>query len=247
MHGRRPNFERARVSVYKTTGGGRIDGADKLTLVARTHSRRAGALPSSEMNQINRPAARDITRITLGVVFIGLMITASLWVLWPFVGATVWATMIVVATWPIMTGLQARLGGRRWIAVTIMTLLMLMLLVVPLVLAVSTVLEYADDIAGYSRSVATLQVPPPPEWVEKMPLIGAKLATEWRQLAATSSEELAARAAPYIRTAILGLAVQAGGFAILLLHFLLTVVITAILFSKGAELLVDDVLLFEPG
>jgi predicted PurR-regulated permease PerM len=63
-----------------------------------------------------RPAARDITRITLGVVFIGLMITASLWVLLPFVGATVWATMIVVATWPIMIGLQARLGGRRWLA-----------------------------------------------------------------------------------------------------------------------------------
>ena len=96
----------------------------------------------------NKPsAARDITRITLGVVFIGLMITASLWVLLPFVGATVWATMIVVATWPIMIGLQARLGGRRGLAVTIMTLVMLLLLVVPLVLAVSTVLEYADNIA----------------------------------------------------------------------------------------------------
>ena len=52
--------------------------------------------------ETNKPsAARDITRITLAIVFIGLMITASLWVLWPFVGATVWATMIVVATWPI--------------------------------------------------------------------------------------------------------------------------------------------------
>jgi predicted PurR-regulated permease PerM len=182
----------------------------------------------------NKPsAARDITRITLGVVFIGLMITASLWVLLPFVGATVWATMIVVATWPIMIGLQARLGGRRGLAVTIMTVVMLLLLVVPLVLAVSTVLEYADNIASWSRSIATLQVPPPPDWVEKLPVLGSRLATEWRQLAATSSEELATRAAPYIRTAVLGLAVQAGGFAVLLLHFLLTVIVTAILYMTG--------------
>ena len=180
-----------------------------------------------------RSAARDITRITLGVVFIGLMITASLWVLLPFVGATVWATMIVVATWPIMIGLQTRLGGRRGFAVTIMTLVMLLLLVVPLVLAVSTVLEYADNIASWSREIATLRVPPPPDWVEKVPVLGSRLATEWRQLAATSSEELATRAAPYIRTAVLGLAVQAGGFAVLLLHFLLTVIVTAILYTTG--------------
>jgi predicted PurR-regulated permease PerM len=185
------------------------------------------------MKTNNTSAARDITRITLGVVFIGLMITASLWVLLPFVGATVWATMIVVATWPIMIGLQARLGRRRWPAVTIMTLVMLLFLVVPLVLAVTTVLEYADNIASLSRSVATLKVPPPPDWVEKVPVLGSKLATDWRQLAATSKEELATRAAPYIRTAVLGLAAQAGGFAVLLLHFLLTVIVTAILYTTG--------------
>ena len=182
----------------------------------------------------NKPsAARDITRITLGVVFIGLMITASLWVLLPFVGATVWATMIVVATWPIMIGLQARLGGRRWLAVTIMTLVMLLLLVVPLVVAVSTIVDYADDIVGWFKSVATMQVPPPPDWVERIPVLGSKIATEWRKLAATPTEELAARAAPYIRTGIVGLAAQAGGFALLLLHFLLLVIVTAILYSTG--------------
>ena len=53
-------------------------------------------------------------------------------------------------------------------------------------------------------------------------MLGSRIATEWRQLAATPTEELAARAAPYIRTGIVGLAAQAGGFALLLLHFLLT-------------------------
>jgi predicted PurR-regulated permease PerM len=100
-----------------------------------------------------------------------------------------------------------------------MTIVMLLLLVVPLTLAVTTLIDYADDIASWSRSAATLHVPPPPDWVDRVPLLGSKLATEWRQLSATPTEELAARAAPYIRTAVLGLAVQAGGVAVLVLHF----------------------------
>jgi hypothetical protein len=36
-----------------------------------------------------RSPSQDITRITLAVLFIGLMIFASLWVPWPFVAATV--------------------------------------------------------------------------------------------------------------------------------------------------------------
>jgi predicted PurR-regulated permease PerM len=59
-----------------------------------------------------RPPSQDITRITLAVLFIGLMIFASLWVLWPFMAATVWAIMIVVGTWPMMRG-QIETAVRR--------------------------------------------------------------------------------------------------------------------------------------
>ena len=56
---------------------------------------------------------RDLTRNTLAVLCILLMIVASFWVLRPFLAATVWATMIVVATWPLLKSLEARFGGRR--------------------------------------------------------------------------------------------------------------------------------------
>jgi len=40
---------------------------------------------------------------------------ASVWILLPFLGAVVWATMIVVATWP--SCLDSTLAaGRRWLA-----------------------------------------------------------------------------------------------------------------------------------
>ena len=182
---------------------------------------------------IRQSGSQDLTRIMLAVVFIGLLIVASLWILRPFVAATVWAVMVVVATWQVMLALQRQLGGRRWLAVTIMTLAILLMLVVPLVLAVTTIVDHAADIADWSKSVASRQVPPPPEWVAGVPLVGPRVATQWRELAATPPEELAARATPYIRTAVQWFASQAGGLALMLLHFLLTVIITAILYATG--------------
>ena len=58
------------------------------------------------------PAARprvDLPRITLGVLCIGGLLIAAFWVLSPFIGPAIWAAMIVVATWPLMRQLQARL------------------------------------------------------------------------------------------------------------------------------------------
>src|SRR5262247_2830806 len=130
--------------------------------------------------------ARDLGRITLSVLAIGVMILACLWVLSPFLGATVWAAMIVVATWPMMQIVQARLGGRRWVAVTVMTVAMLLLLVVPLTLAVSTIVDHADDIVDWSKDLASATIPSPPDWVQDVPLVGSKISAEWAKLAATS-------------------------------------------------------------
>jgi len=182
---------------------------------------------------MQRPAGREIARITLGVLFIGLLIGASLRILQPFLGALVWATMIVVATWPMMLATEARLGGRRWAAVLVMTTIMLLLLVVPLTIAVLTIVENSDTIVAWAQTLASFTVPAPPQWVAGLPLVGSKLAEEWAALAAASREDLTTQAVPYVRAAIQWFAGQAGGVGLTLLHFLLTVVMTAILYANG--------------
>ena len=179
------------------------------------------------------PPSRDIPRITLGVLCIGLLIVATLWVLRPFIAATVWAATIVVATWPMMLAIQSRLGGRRGLAVVVMTGAMLVLLVVPLALAVSTIIDHADDIVGWAQVAANASMPPPPEWVGRIPLVGSKLLRQWRQLAASGHEALAEQAAPYMRTGLYWVAGRAGDFGGLLVHLLLTLVITAVLYATG--------------
>ena len=82
-----------------------------------------------------RPPARrpapDIARIVFAVLFIGGLIAFSFWILKPFLFATLWATTIVVATWPVMLLVQARLWNRRWLAVVVMTGILLLVFIVP--------------------------------------------------------------------------------------------------------------------
>ena len=176
---------------------------------------------------------RDLTRTTLAILCIFLLIATSLWVLRPFLAATIWAVMIVVATWPLLKSLEERLGGRRGLAVTGMTLAMLLLLIAPLWLAIGTIADHAEDIATLAKSVAESGLPRPPAWVGELPLIGAKLAMLWGQLADAGTPALLARATPYAAQSGKWLLAEIGGLGFMLLQFLLVVVLSAILYASG--------------
>lgn len=185
----------------------------------------------------------DLTRILLAIVGIGGLITASLWVLRPFLPALVWATMIVVATWPMLRAVEARLWHRRSLAVAVMTLLMLATLAAPLTLAVVALVERADSLAAWSRSLIAQPLPALPEWIARLPLVGKKIATEWEQIARAPTEVLAGRVTPHARDIGLWVLARAGGVGTLLLQFLLTVAVAAMLYARG-ELVGRGVLAF---
>jgi predicted PurR-regulated permease PerM len=181
--------------------------------------------------QLNR--SPDIARTTLQLLALGVLIASSFWIVQPFLVALTWATMIVVATWPLLLRAQAWLGGRRYLAVVLMTIALLLILVIPLYLGIDTIVQNADRIADWSKSLTTLAVPAPPAWVEKIPVVGARLAARWQHLAAAAPEEVTARISPYARTLIFWMAGQAGSIGLLLVQFLLTVSIAAILYANG--------------
>ena len=180
-----------------------------------------------------QPPERDLARITLSILGVLLLIVGSLWVLRPFLPALLWATMIVISTWPIMRGLQARLGGRRWAAVTVITTALLLVLFVPLTLAVATIVGEVDRLTELVHALQDMQVPAPPDWLSALPLVGERAAAGWREIASMSHEELATRVTPYVATAVGWFASKAGGLGAMLVEFLLTVAISAILYAKG--------------
>lgn len=182
---------------------------------------------------------RDLARNTLAILCILGLIGLSLWVLQPFLAAGVWAAMIVVATWPLLESLETRLGGRRTPAVAIMTLAMLLLLVLPLWLAIDTIVEHAGQLTAAGQSLATNGLPLPPAWVKALPLVGERLDAAWTQLAASGTSGVVAKVTPYAAKAGKWALAQVGGLGGMLIQFLLVVTLSAILYStceQGARL-----------
>lgn len=188
-------------------------------------------------------ASWDLPRILIAVVAIGGLIAASFWVLRPFLPAVVWATMIVVATWPALRAVQARLWGKRSLAVAVMTLAMVCVIAVPLIIATVTIVERADDALAWSRSLADRPVPGPPEWIQGLPLVGKRITEEWQKIASARPEDLAARVTPYLVAAVGWMLTYAGTLGALLVQLAVTVVVSAILYARG-EMVAGGVLAF---
>lgn len=176
---------------------------------------------------------RDLTRTTLAVLCILLLIGASLWVLRPFLAATVWAVMMVVATWPLFETLERRLGGRRAPAVAAMTLFMLLLLIVPLWLAIDTIVEHAEGIASLAGRLGASGLPQPPAWVGELPLLGGRIAAWWAQLADAGTPGLLSKAEPYTAQAGKWVLSEVGGLGYMLIQFLLIVLLSAVIYANG--------------
>ena len=178
---------------------------------------------------------RDITRIFLAVLFLGVLIGTSLWIIKPFLGAAIWAVTIVTATWPLMVLVQGRLWGKRSLAVAVMTVVLLCVLVVPLWMAIGTIVSNADRITGWVRLLSDFEVPPPPAWVGKLPLLGSDVLKAWEKVAVTGIQDFLKKLAPYGGSAIKWFINEVGGFGALVVQFLLTVVFSALLYAKGEQ------------
>lgn len=175
----------------------------------------------------------DLARNTLAILCLLGLIGLALWVLLPFLPATVWATMIVVATWPWLRTLEARFGNRRLPAIAVMTLALLLLLVLPLWLAIDTIVEHADALSAAAQKIVANGLPPAPDWLSGLPLVGERLASLWQQFAAGGAPGLVAKVTPYAADTGKWALAQVGGLGGMLIQFLLIVTIAAILYGTG--------------
>lgn len=185
------------------------------------------------MMQLKVVAPGEVARIMLLVISIGLLLTGSLWILLPFLVAVAWATMIVIATWPILLKVQQSAGGRRWVGVIVMTLVSLATFVVPLLVAVSTLLDAAERSPAVLRDLVDRGLGPPPAWVANLPGVGERVIERWTTLSAGGPEALVEAIRPYARSAAASVLALTGGAGAMLIQMLLTIVIAAILYASG--------------
>lgn len=185
---------------------------------------------------MNTPSLpHDLARTLLVILISAVLLGASLWILLPFMLAITWAVMVVVASWPLLLMVERRLGGRRWAAVTVMTLGLLMALFLPLTAAIVTLIDNADRIVALASALNSHEAPAAPAWLVGLPLIGESLAALWEQFAASGLQGLGQRVAPYAGDMTRWFAARVGGMGMMLLQFLLTIAVSAVLYARGEE------------
>jgi predicted PurR-regulated permease PerM len=197
-----------------------------------------GAEPS---RHINPPAATafevnlhsDLGRSTLAILFIVGLIAACLWIVRPFLPAVIWAATLVIATWPIMRRVEAGLWDSRALAVTAMTCVLLLVFVAPFWLAIGTILANSGQIVDWMEAVRSMEFPPPPAWLGDVPIVGTRAVQAWQKVEETSRQEILQQAKPYAGMLTEWFIGAVGGFGMVLLQFLLTVAIAAIMYAQG--------------
>lgn len=115
-----------------------------------------------------------------------LIVAGCLLVLAPFVSALLWAVVVTFSTWGAYTRVRAALGGRGTLAALLMTLTLAAVLIAPLALVT---VKFGDNVHHLANAIAELTqngVPAPPDWIEGLPLVGARLDAYWQRAHADS-------------------------------------------------------------
>ena len=125
---------------------------------------------------------------------VALLAFACVLVLRPFVGAILFAGVLVLSTWPAFIWLRDRWGGRSALAALALVLGMLVALALPVALAAQSLIvhsaEMVEAVRGFLERRDSLLLP---DFVVSIPLLGPWLSDYWTLLLG-SREELTALA-----------------------------------------------------
>ncbi|MEP2706711.1 MAG: AI-2E family transporter [Roseibium sp.] len=182
--------------------------------------------------------------IRLGVL--GLFAYFALQLVVPFFAFLLWAVILTVALYPVYSWLAGKLGGRKVLSAVLITMLCLSIVIGPVAMLV---VSLVDTFQHFFQVLADgkLRLPPLPEVVAKLPLIGAKIAELW-QLATRSLELFLTKIGPMLIPAgerVLSILASLGGSV---LFFIISIVIAGCLFvpgpalGKGAKMFADRII-----
>jgi predicted PurR-regulated permease PerM len=168
----------------------------------------------------------------LGWAVLLALVVGCLVVLRPFVSALLWAVVLSFTSWPIHRRLLWWLGNRRTLAAVLMTLGMVLILLLPFLIVGMSLADNVKDLTQATRHWIAEGPPAPPKWLAKVPVVGAKAAAYWQNLAADTAR-LWAEAQRFIEPVSswllkIGLALGAG-----VIELALSIFIAFFLFRDG--------------
>ena len=129
--------------------------------------------------------------------------------------------------------LERAFGNRRGLAVTVMTLALLLLLVVPMWAAIDTLADNSGRIAGWARRSLNRGCRRHRTSWHGFRLSAKRSRPPWAELAAAGPESLVGRLAPYAAGVGKWVVAEAGSVGFVFVRFLLVVALSAVMYANG--------------
>jgi predicted PurR-regulated permease PerM len=173
----------------------------------------------------------------IALFLIAVLFFACLQITAPFLRALTWATIMAVSTWPLFLRLHQRLGERKKLAATVLTIALALAFILPGALLVTSLTDSIQSVAALATDLTTLKLPDLPSWVTGLPVVGERINSAW-QSARMDMGAAMGKLQPHIITATGWLLAEGAKLGLTLLEFLLAVVFTGILYVTSENITV---------
>jgi predicted PurR-regulated permease PerM len=177
---------------------------------------------------------RFVIDLMIRIALIGGIIYGSLLLLSPIAGMLLWSVILAVAAYPLFALLRRRLRLYNALAASVLSLLMLVLLFVPVAVLGASIVETLDQYARYLLAGGAL-LPPPPESLRDLPLVGERLYDFWLDASKNVHALLSAHVGQ-IASVGRWMAGIAAGVALELLQFATAIVVAGVVLAYSERL-----------
>ena len=123
-----------------------------------------------------------VIETALALLLVCLLITASSWVLMPFVGALTYAVILATATARLFDRMIKLVNGRRRLAALLFGLIVATIMILPLIYLSIAVADYVGLVEARLAAATSHGIPDLPAWIGGLPLLGEKATQLWQEL-----------------------------------------------------------------
>jgi len=180
-------------------------------------------------DEITKSALEAVTKIGL----VALLIVWCFEIIHPFVGPIVWGIIIAVGTLPIYGWVRHRVTTHGWLAATLISLALLLILVFPVVFLVTVLVDNLHVVSDHLRA-GTLVVPPPPQGIKDWPVIGTPLEKAW-SMAAENLEAAVQQITPQLQEFVKPLLGAAATVGLNIVKVIVAVVLAGVFLAYSEE------------
>jgi len=149
----------------------------------------------------------------------------------PFLDLLLWSVILAITLYPLQGRLRRMLGNKEGRTAMLIVLIAIGILIVPLYLLGTSMGTSAEKALTIVKS-GSFDIPPPPDSVASLPLVGKSLYGFWEQ-AATDLRGVTQKFAPQIKDVSLILLSKLAGVGIGLMMFIFALIIAGIFMAYG--------------